>query len=143
MNHTQNLRPFNPLNLRGSDNFHELSIKSSQFNHQYPISVSTQIYYLFLLRLAASRVLRFFSSCLFSKYLLLLHSCITPVLITSLLNRFTSLSSDSLSSTNTCTLYPELKRVCWSKQARGKSRKQAQRKVKKRLKKILRPPLIR
>lgn len=65
---------------------------------------------LLLLRLAASRVLRFFSSCLFSKNRLLLHSWMTPALMTSLRNRLRSLSSGSFSSTTTCTLYADRKK---------------------------------
>ena len=61
------------------------------------------------LRLAASRDLRFFSSCLFSKNLLRLHSWITPAFITSRRNLLSSLSSGSLSSTTTCTLYADRK----------------------------------
>lgn len=62
-----------------------------------------------LARLAASRCLRFFSSCLFSKNLLLLHSWMTPAFITSRRNLLSSLSSPSSSPTTTWTLYADRK----------------------------------
>lgn len=67
--------------------------------------------YLRRLRRLASRALRFFSSCLFSKNLRRLHSWMTPALDTSRRNLRRSTSSGSPSSTIICTLYAELKNM--------------------------------